>query len=120
MKERKKKLNLLPTINEDDNLNLKNRKSYRSKILLKNNIIIPNNSTDNINERTIKNNNLIKVGNNCFIDNNSFKYDKQTWFQGIKGRYFPDNNNSKYLKIYDNKQILDLRGANPLLYSNQF
>ena len=120
MKERKKKLNLLPTINEDDNLNLKNRKSYRSKILQNNKIIIPNNSTDNINERTIKNNNLIKVGNSCVIDNNPFKYDKQTWFQGTKGRYFPDNNNSKYLKIYDNKQILELRGANPLLYSNQF
>ena len=105
MKERKKKLNLLPTINEDDNLNLKNRKSYRSKILQNNKIIIPNNSTDNINERTIKNNNLIKVGNSCVIDNNPFKYDKQTWFQGTKGRYFPDN-----------KQILDLIGANPLLY----
>ena len=77
-----------------------------------------NNSDANVNKNY--KNNLIDVGHSCIIPNHSFKYDKPTWFQGSKGRYFPTENNNNYMRIYDNKQILEKRGLNPLIVSSQF
>ena len=112
IKQRKINLSKLPSITEDQNFNLEGRKTYKSKILQ------TNNSDANVNKNY--KNNLIDVGHSCIIPNHSFKYDKPTWFQGSKGRYFPTENNNNYMRIYDNKQILEKRGLNPLIVSSQF